>query len=181
MKTRIQHLDIITECINGSRTAQKQLYDLYKVKMYTLCLRYMSSKADAEDMLQEGWVKVFSNLQSYNSEKGTFYGWIRKVFVNCNLEHLRKSRLTFEEMDSNMQVRSANGNRAVEDMGMQELVDVLQKLPTGYRSVFNLYVIEGYNHREIGDILGISTSTSKTQLMKAKSMMQKKVTALMAV
>lgn len=181
MKTTSIELNLLTECINGSRTAQKQLYDMYKVKMYTLCLRYMSNKMDAEDMLQEGWVKVFKQLKSYNSEKGSFYGWIRKVFVNTNLEHLRKKKLKFEGLDDvHYNVHKFEPN-IINEMSLREMVKLLQELPSGYRSVFNLYVIEGHTHKEVGEILGISPNTSKTQLMKAKVMMQSKVKVLEAV
>lgn len=181
MKTTIRDLNILSECISGNRKAQKQLYDLNKVKMFTLCLRYMSNKMDAEDMLQEGWVKVFKQLKTYNSDKGTFYGWMRKIFVNTNLEFLRKKRLKFEELGDFQFNSHSYESRVVSDMSMQELVKILQVLPNGYRSVFNLYVIEGYTHKEIGEALGISPNTSKTQLMKAKQMMQSKVRILTAI
>jgi len=181
MKSISGNLNLITECINGNRSAHRQLYDMYKVKMYTLCLRYMSNKHDAEDMLQEGWSKVFRQLATFDSSKGTFYGWIRKIFVNTNLEYLRKKRLKFDDFSE----QSFNANIAYEmdvfgQMSMQEMVNILQSLPNGYRSVFNLYVIEGYTHKEIGEMLNISPNTSKTQLMKAKKIMQEKVKILVA-
>lgn len=179
MKAVNKKLNLIEECINGNRTAHKQLYEMYKVKMFTLCMRYMSNRHDAEDMLQEGWIKVFKQLHSFNSEKGSFYGWIRKVFVNTNLEYLRKKRLNFTELseqDSKMNFSYEEDIFGV--MTIKEIVELLQSLPNGYRSVFNLYVIEGYTHKEIGQILKISSNTSKTQLMKARQMMQSKVNML---
>lgn len=181
MKIINRDLDLISACIDGSRTAQKQLYDMYRVKMYTLCLRYMSCKLDAEDMLQEGWVKVFREINSYDPEKGTFYGWIRKVFVNTNLEFLRKKKLQFEDLQEDNFSKVGYNSTIIDDMSMQEMVKTLQGLPSGYRSVFNLYVIEGYTHKEIGKILGITDSTSKTQLMKAKKIMRAKVILLRVV
>jgi len=180
MKRTKTDLDLITECINHNRTAQKQLYDMYRVKMYTLCLRYMSNKMDAEDMLQEGWVKVFSNLHTYNSDKGGFYSWIKRIFINTNLEHLRKKRMRFDDLESESAF-ATTVNKPIHDMSLEELVNVLQELPVGYRSVFNLYVIEGYTHKEVAETLDISPNTSKTQLMKAKKMMQGKVQVLRAV
>ena len=181
MKTISGNLNLITECKNGNRSAHRQLYDMYKVKMYTLCLRYMSTRHDAEDMLQEGWTKVFKQLHTFDSSKGSFYGWIRKIFVNTNLEYLRKKRLKFDNIPEEDFNKSAFYEMDVFDrMSMQEMVDILQSLPNGYRSVFNLYVIEGYTHKEIGEILNISPNTSKTQLMKAKKMMQEKVKVLVA-
>ena len=182
MKTIDNNLNLITECIRGDRNAQKQLYDMYRVKMFTLCLRYMSNRQDAEDMLQDGWVKVFKQLKTYNTEKGSFYGWIRKIFVNTNLEFLRKKRMRFEDIDEyTVEAQVSYEMDVFEQMSLQEMVAVLQGLPTGYRSVFNLYVIEGYSHKEIGEILSISPNTSKTQLMKAKNLMREKVKVLAAI
>ena len=182
MKTINRNLDLISECIDGNRVAHKQLYDKYKVKMYTLCLRYMSNKHDAEDMLQEGWIKVFKELKSFDSDKGTFYGWIRKIFVNTNLEFLRKKRIQFDDLSEiAFEQNTSYEMDIVDQMSIQEMVSVLQSLPNGYRSVFNLYVIEGYTHKEIGGELNISPNTSKTQLMKAKQMMQRKVKMLIAI
>lgn len=181
MKTIINELDLITECINNRRTAQKQLYDLYRMKMYTVCLRYMSNKMDAEDMLQEGWVKVFKQIQTFDPNRGNFYSWIKRIFINTNLEYLRKKRLKFEDISDSEIEHSTSLNKPIHDMAMQELVKVLQELPPGYRSVFNLYVLEGYTHKEIGETLNISPNTSKTQLMKAKQMMKAKVYVLRAI
>ena len=174
MKTIKTHLNLIDECLNGNRIAHKQLYDMHKVKMFTLCMRYMSNKQDAEDMLQDGWIKVFKQLGSFDSKKGTFYGWIRKIFVNTNLEFLRKKRLQFDDLtEYQFENEIVLEPTIFDQMSMQEMVGLLQRLPNGYRSVFNLYAIEGYTHKEIGKILGVSPNTSKTQLMKAKQMMQK--------
>lgn len=181
MKTIVRNLNLIAECKNGNRAAHKQLYNMHKVKMYTLCMRYMSNKQDAEDMLQEGWVKVFKQIDTYDSNKGTFYGWIRKIFVNTNLEFLRKKRIKFNDLVENLNDKSTSYESDVFDqMSLKELVKLLQSMPNGYRSVFNLYAIEGYTHREIGEILNISPNTSKTQLMKAKQMLQTKVKLLIA-
>ena len=182
MNTIDNNLNLITECIRGDRNAQKQMYDMYKMKMFTLCMRYMSNKHDAEDMLQEGWVKVFKQLKTYNAEKGSFYGWIRKVFVNTNLEFLRKKRLKYDDIDEyTVSAQVSYEMDVFEQMSLQEMVAILQDLPAGYRSVFNLYVIEGYTHKEIGEILNISPNTSKTQLMKAKLLMREKVKILAAI
>ncbi|MEM9545370.1 MAG: sigma-70 family RNA polymerase sigma factor [Bacteroidota bacterium] len=181
MKTISGNLNLITECINGNRSAHRQLYEMYKVKMYTLCLRYMSTRQDAEDMLQEGWTKVFKQLHTFDKSKGSFYGWIRKVFVNTNLEYLRKKRMKFDNLlDDDFNLHTSYESDVFDRMSMQEMVEILQSLPNGYRSVFNLYVIEGYTHKEIGEKLNISPNTSKTQLMKAKKIMQEKVRVLAA-
>jgi len=136
---------------------------------------------DAEDMLQEGWVKVFNNLESFDGSRGNFYSWIKRIFINTNLEFLRKRKMKFEDLSDSENNYSTQGNKPIHDMALQELVKTLQELPAGYRSVFNLYVIEGHTHKEVGEILNISPNTSKTQLMKAKQMMQNKVRILQVV
>lgn len=136
---------------------------------------------DAEDILQEGWVKVFSQLDKFDPQRGNFYSWIKKIFINTNLEFLRKKKLKFEDIEENESGYSSTVNKPIHDMSLQELVKVLQELPSGYRSVFNLYVLEGRTHKEVGEVLNISPNTSKTQLMKAKQMMQAKVQMLHAV
>ncbi len=181
MNTISINLNLIKECISDNRTAQKQLYDMYRIKMYTLCLRYMSNKLDAEDMMQEGWIKVFRQIKTYDPNRGNFYSWIKRIFINTNLEFLRKKRLQFEEVSDNIALSTNLSNKPLHDMSVQELVKMLQSLPNGYRSVFNLYVLEGYTHKEIGEILNISPNTSKTQLMKAKKIMQAKIQILKAV
>lgn len=182
MKTIIGIQDLISECKKGKRSAHRQLYDLYKVKMFTLCMRYMSNRHDAEDMLQEGWVKVFRELNSFDNKKGSFYGWIRKIFVNTNLEFLRKKRLKFDDISESLHLSDFSYEMdVIGSMSLKEIVDLLQNLPTGYRSVFNLYVIEGFTHKEIGEKLSISPNTSKTQLMKAKQMMRSKVKMMEAI
>ncbi|MFT4532931.1 MAG: RNA polymerase sigma factor (sigma-70 family) [Saprospiraceae bacterium] len=181
MKIINNELDLITKCINDNRIAQKELYDLYKVRMFTLCQRYMSCKMDAEDILQEGWVKVFKQIRTFDPQRGNFYSWIKRIFINTNLEYLRKKRLQFEDIRDSEISYSTSLNKPIHDMSMQELVKLLQELPPGYRSVFNLYVLEGYSHKEIGETLNISINTSKTQFMKAKKMMQTKVHVLRAI
>jgi len=181
MKLITNELDLVRECINDNRIAQKKLYDKYKVRMFTLCLRYMSNKMDAEDMLQEGWVKVFKKIQTFDPERGNFYSWIKRIFINTNLEYIRKKKLQFEDVQEVEIHHSTKINKPIHDMALQELVKMLQELPTGYRSVFNLFVLEGYTHKEIGKKLNISPNTSKTQLMKAKQMMKTKVHVLRAI
>ena len=125
---------------------------------------------------------TYRSLNTYDSSKGSFYGSIRKIFVNPNLEFLRKKRLQFDDLsEQNVNYNLSFEMDVFDHMSMQEMVNLLQELPNGYRSVFNLYVIEGYTHKEIGEKLNISPNTSKTQLMKAKKMMQGKVNVLVAI
>ncbi len=161
-------------CIDGNRIAQKELYEAYKVNLYVLCQRYFSDLEDAKDTLQEGFVKVFKDLHQYDQAKGHVSSWIKKVFVNTCLEKLRKKKLDFRKIEDYEQ-EVVQDSCIISDLNMKDLTKMIQKLPTGYRTVFNLYVIEGYNHQEIAEQLGISESTSKTQLMKAKNMLRLKL------
>jgi len=156
-------------CIRGDRRAQKAFFDRFKGKMFALCLRYASTREDAEDMLQDGFVRVFCDLHQY-SGTGNFEGWVRKVFVNTALQHLQKQRRgpVIVELGS-YDVATDDTPFFGEELPARNLIKVLQQLPTGFRTVFNLYVLEGYSHPEIAEILNISVGTSKSQLLRAKA------------
>ena len=159
-------LQLIEACRNEDRHAQKLLYNRYTPKMFGVCMRYCKSREDAEDVLIGGFYKVLTNLHQY-SGAGSFEGWIRRIMVNESLMFLRKRhnfQLTVEI--SNVEIKT---NISVEDDLMAaDILALLDKLPTGYRTIFNLYVLEGYKHREIAELLGISINTSKSQLILAK-------------
>ena len=179
--TNSKNLNLLTECKEGNRDAQHQLYEMYRVKLFTLCLRYMKKREDAEDIFQEAWVKVFNNLDQFDEQKGSFYGWIRRIFVNSCLEYFRKKKIYLTDLDDSITMPTVDAEDAISAMTMQEMLGILQTLPDGYRTVFNLYVIEGYAHKEIAEMLNVSVSTSKTQLMKAKGMLREKVSLAFAV
>ena len=173
-------IELVEACLKGNSLAYKSLYEKYKVAMYTLCLRYMKKKEDAEDMLQEGWVTTFRELNRYDSTKGAFYTWIRRIFVNTNLQELRKKRLFTSDL-SDPTIMLPQDEQIVSDLTTEEMVNMLQELPDGYRTVFNLYAIEGYTHAEIAEQLGVSVSTSKTQYMKARVQLQSMVKLAYAI
>lgn len=154
---------------------QQELYNRFAGKMYAVCLRYANNPDDAQDLLQEGFIKVFRNLHRFRAE-GSFEGWIRRVFINSSIEHLRKksvqmSKVTDKEEDT---IEDADIS-ALDSLAEKDIINLIQELSPGYRAVFNLYVIEGYSHKEIGEQLGISEGTSKSQLARARSILQKKV------
>ena len=168
-----QEYKIIKKCLRGNSRAQKELYDTFKVKWFMICLRYAHNKMEAEDMLQEGLISVFKELKQFDAKRATFSAWSNKVMVNAALQHLRKwKKLNFTESVDDYQNKLANNENVFETLGAKELTTLVQNLPDGYRVVFNLYVMEGYKHREIADILSISENTSKTQLLKAKKMLR---------
>lgn len=166
---------LLKACIKGDREAQKTLYESLSPKMFPVCLRYMSSREEAEDVLQEGFVTLFSKLDSY-SGKGSFEGWARKIFVNTALMQLRKNDVLKESEDlEGAWDISSQDPTIIQNIGYQELLELIESLPPGFRTVFNMYVIEGYSHKEIGEALGISENTSRSQLQRARVILQKKV------
>jgi len=163
--------ELIRECLRNNRNAQRALYEQYKVPLFRVCLRFGENRAEAEDLLQDGFIRIFRDLKQF-SFKGPLGGWMRRVVVNVCLQHIRKNKSIqpFVEVkdipDMEDEVTTNNMPR------MQELTKMIQQLPTGYRTVFNLYVLEGYTHREIAEVLSININTSKSQLSKAKKMLR---------
>lgn len=166
---------MIDLCKKGDRVAQKAVYDRFAAKMFLICLRYVSDRTIAEDLLQEGFVTLFSKLDSYKGD-GSFEGWARKIFVTTALMYLRKKdALKMSEDIDNARNISSSYSTPMQSVGYKELLKLIGTLPTGFRTVFNLYVLEGYSHKEIGNMLGISEVTSRTQLSRARTMLQEKI------
>jgi RNA polymerase sigma factor (sigma-70 family) len=171
---QIPDSDIIQGCLEGNPRMQEQLYKQYAPKMYAVCLRYSGQPDDAQDILQDGFVKVYRNLSRFRGD-GSFEGWMRRIFVNTAIEHYRKSVKMYpvtETQENNVEDREWN---AFEKLSVKDLMNLIQELSPGYRTVFNLYVVEGYTHREIGEMLGISEGTSKSQLARAKAILQQMI------
>jgi len=170
--------DLIRGCLSGDSRMQEALYNRFAPKMYAVCLRYSNNADDAQDLLQEGFVKIFKNLDRFRAE-GSFEGWVRRVFVNTSIEHYRKKvnlTSTSEREEALIEDSSVN---ALDKLAEKDIIALVQQLSPGYRAVFNMYAIEGYSHKEIGTILGISEGTSKSQLARAKGILQKKVAELL--
>jgi RNA polymerase sigma factor (sigma-70 family) len=170
----INENDLISGCVAGDRRVQELLYQRFAPKMYAVCLRYANNTDDAQDLLQEGFIKVYRNLEKFRKE-GSFEGWVRRVFVNTAIEHYRRKVTlnTIGEKEERMIEDSAWN--VLDHLAERDIIQLVQELSPGYRSVFNMYVIEGYSHKEIGDILDISEGTSKSQLARAKAILQKRV------
>lgn len=175
MQDQDQHL--IEACLQGERAAQRALYERFRSDMFRVCLRYAANREDAEDYLQEGFITVFRDLQQFRGD-GPLGGWIRMVMVRASLQQLRKKKMTFVDLDG-IATLSENGHSPpiTAQLDAERLTGLIQQMPPGYRTVFNLYVVDGYAHEEIADMLGITTSTSKTQLFKARHWMQARVPA----
>ena len=166
---------LLKACIQGDRKAQRKLYEQLAPKMFPVCLRYMNNREMAEDVMQDGFVTLFSKLDSY-SGTGSFEGWARKIFVNTALMQLRRNDVLRESdnLDDAWDIGSPDPS-AIQEIGHKELLELIAELPPGFRTVFNMYVIEGYSHKEIADELGISENTSRSQLQRARVILQKKI------
>ena len=159
----------------GNRVAQKALFDRLSSRMFPVCLRYMGSREAAEDVLQEGFIALFSKLESYSGE-GSFEGWARKIFVNTALMTLRKNDVMKQSEDiENAWSIPGEDAGALHNISYNELMKMISELPPGFRTVFNMFLIEGYTHKEIGEALGISEATSRSQLQRARVMLQNKI------
>ena len=167
--------ELIGLCIKGDRIAQKALYDRLAPRMFPLCIRYVGEREVAEDILQDGFVTLFTRLDSFKGD-GSFEGWARKIFVNTALMYLRKKDALkmSEEIDSARNL-STDMTSQMDDIGYRELMRLITTLPAGFRTVFNMYVVEGYSHKEIAEALGISETTSRTQLISESTWLQNKI------
>lgn len=166
---------LIEGCRKGDRKSQKELYDRFAPKMMAVCLRYMGDSERAADILQDGFITVYSKLDSFSGE-GSFEGWIRRIFVNTALMSLRKNDVLKESDDLETAWGLASeSTSALQDLSYKELIRMIAELPPGFRTVFNMYVIEGYSHKEIGEALGISEVTSRSQLTRARKLLQDKI------
>ncbi|HRS53934.1 MAG TPA: sigma-70 family RNA polymerase sigma factor [Bacteroidales bacterium] len=170
--------DLINRCINNDPVAQELLYRRYASKMFGVCMRYAANKMEAEDILQEGFIKIFTNLSKYRGE-GSFEGWIRRTMVNTAINHYYKNIKFLQDIDiDEVDIVNFFDQDAISNLSEAELLKLIQELPEGYRMVFNLYVIEGYSHKEIAEQLGITENTSKSQLSRARAALQNKIRKL---
>jgi len=163
--------DLIEGCLAGDRKMQQELYERFASKMYGVCLRYAGNAEEAEDILQEGFIKVFNKIGSFRRE-GSFEGWIRRIFVNTAIEQFRKK--VYLQPITEMHEDTIEGKylSVLDKLSEKDIVQLVQQLSPGYRTVFNMYVVEGYTHKQIADLLGISEGTSKSQLSRAKMILQ---------
>src|SRR5688572_20846243 len=150
---------------------QEELYRRFSPRMYAVCLRYAGNAEEAEDIVQEGFIKVFKKMDSFRSE-GSFEGWIRRIFVNTAIEHFRRKNYLQPVTEKEENTVEGKYLSVLDSLAEKDVIALIQQLSPGYRAVFNMYVIEGYTHKEIADILGISEGTSKSQLSRAKSVLQ---------
>lgn len=163
---------ILAGCLNNDPSAQRELYNRYSPKMLSVCYRFANSREDAEDMLQEGFIKVFTQMHTFQN-KGAFEGWIRRIIVHTCINFLKKNK----KFSNSIDLEQADYLEVKEEtmpsvMQARQIIECIRLLPLGYRTVLNLYAMEGYSHKEIADMLDIEESTSRSQYTRAKSMLE---------
>ena len=163
--------ELIDGCVKGDRQAQKELFERYAGVMLSVCRRYTRHQMEAEDILQDAMIKVFRNIDRFKFE-GSFEGWIRRIVVNTALKNYQKSSFQKEQIGLESYQEGTMEPEAFSKLQEEELMNLIATLPDGYRIVFNLYIIEGFSHKEIAEQLGIKESTSRSQLVKARRMLQ---------
>ncbi len=168
---------IIEKCGSGDQRAQAKLYELFAPKMFGVCLRYAKDSTEAEDNLQEGFIRVFTYISKFRHE-GSFEGWVRRIMVNVSLEKFRKQHLMYPVEDISIYETQNVTNEILDKISAKELIELIQELTPRYRMVFNLYVMEGMNHKEISKEMNISVGTSKSNLARAREILQRKVKEL---
>lgn len=162
---------LIEGCRRKNPTAQRELYQLWAPKMLGLCLRYVKDRGEAESVMTGGFMKIFGKINQYNGE-GHFEGWMRRIMVNESLIYLRQHKNTFMMVDTEDAHAEISTEDAQQQLQAEDLLNMVRQLPDGYRTVFNLYAIEGFSHKEISGQLGISENTSKSQLSRARNLLQ---------
>ncbi len=167
---------LIQGCIDGDRKCQQKLYEAFYGKMMVVCLRYTKDRDEALDVFQEAFIKVFKNLERYGNT-GSFQGWVRRIMVNTAIDHIRKNKKLKEMVELNDDIMGTEMEEESEDLldkiSFQDLLNCVQDLSPAYRSVFNMYVVDGFSHKEIAQKLEISEVTSKSNLSKAKMNLRK--------
>lgn len=164
---------LVKACVSGNVIAQKKFYDLFARKMMGVCLRYTQDPDEAQDVLQDGFIKIFNKLPDFES-KGSLEGWVRRIMVNTALDHYRRNKKHQSNIDVDaVEFMLEKKEYTIESIHAEDLLKIIQAIPEGYRIVFNLFAIEGYSHKEIAERLGVTESTSKSQYSRAKKLLRK--------
>lgn len=169
--------DLIQGCLKGDKLSQRNLFEKYSPLMLSVCRRYIKEFNMAEEVMLGGFMKVFGKLNQFKSE-GSFEGWIRRIMVNESLTWIRKNKTMYLEVDIEEANREVNFDLVSSELEAEAILELIQKLPHGYRTVFNLYAIEGYSHAEIAEKLDVNVNTSKSQLSRARKFLQKELATI---
>ncbi len=178
MKLQIQkstkEADLIKACKKQDARAQRELYEAYAPLMLGMCRRYVKGALEAEDVMIKGFMKVFTKIDLFEG-KGSFEGWMKRVMINEALGYIRKNKAMYLEVEIEAADKEPDFDTLSTSLEVKDLMIMINALPSGYRTIFNLYAIEGYSHKEIGELLGINENTSKSQLSRARMHLQKKL------
>ena len=166
--------ELISSCKKQDAKAQRMLYERYAPSMLGLCRRYVRGEQESEDVMISGFMKVFSKIGLFEG-KGSFEGWMKRIMINESLGYIRKNKAMYLETDIEAADREPDLDKLSTSLEAKDLLKMISDLPSGYRTIFNLYAIEGYSHKEIGELLGINENTSKSQLSRARAHLQKKL------
>jgi RNA polymerase sigma factor (sigma-70 family) len=172
--------ELVKGCIRKDAKSQRMLFEQYAGSMMTVCRRYACDQKEAEDMLQETFIRVFTYIGQFKF-RGSLEGWIRRITVNAALTVLKNKKIHFSEIKEDQQAFPATDPYLLSDWNAEELLELIRRLPDGYRTVFNLYVLEGYDHEEIGAMLGIQPATSRSQLSKARGILKDQIISLQKI
>jgi len=167
---------LVAQCLRGDAKAQHMLYGQYSKAMYNVCLRMVRNRMDAEDVLQNAFVEVFRGLNSFKGNS-TLGAWIKRIVINNSIDHMKKRKIYFEEIDDRIELKEEDEHSTVTQYDVSLVKHNITLLPDGYRVVFSLYLLEGYDHKEIADILGITEATSKSQYSRAKKKLKEMITS----
>ncbi len=171
----VSQAEMLDGCRRKDPKSQRRLYEQFASTMLAVCHRYARSVGDAEDILQDGFVKVFQHIDRYD-DRGSLEGWIRRIVINTAIDHLRKHKYQLQESEVNDAIHhESHAEDALDQLELATLFEIVQSLPDGYRITFNLYAVEGYSHAEIGEKLGITESTSRSQYTRARSLLRKRL------
>lgn len=163
---------LIKECVKGNVKAHRFLFEKFAPKMLTVCMRYAKNKSDAEDVLQDAFIKVFNKLSEFKNE-GSLEGWIRRIMVNTSLDQIRKNNKFYNDMDlDTVSYKLEYLDFKFNNLETEDLLKMINNMPNGYKIVFNMFAIEGYSHQEIATTLGVSENTSKSQYLRARSFLK---------
>lgn len=173
-KTMHDQKDLLERCARADSHAQKELYDLYAAQMYAVCLRYSKSTQEAEDIMQEAYIKVFKSIKTFRGDSKLVY-WIKRIVINTALNHQRSKLYKYPMHDIDDFKQDIDYENVLSSYQFDELLAMIRTLPDGCQTVFNLYAIEGYSHKEIGEMLKISEGTSKSQFSRARKLLQKMI------
>ncbi len=176
-KHQMTEEELLKGCLEERQECQRELYKRFAGKMMVVCLRYAKDRLEAEDMLQDGFIKIFDNIGRFKRE-GSLEGWVRRIMVNTALNKIRGNKMKFEDLDAGNEVFVNEEANAVERLSELSILNLINQLPNGYKIVFNMFAIEGFSHKEIADQLGIEEASSRSQYAKARKYLQNKITKL---